>query len=104
MNITIYANHIKQNANLVKRIQKVCPQFVKSLEIIEAGMERAGGTGSYYCFIEGACNGEIFRFKRHTNHAPLWDWYNDIEGYKKPFQDWKKSLIISLLEDYFASL
>jgi len=101
--IAINARHIENSKNFQKRVLGILPDFIEDIEVIEAGMERSSGYGQYNYFIEGSLNGEFFRFKKHTTSSQEWDWYNESET-NRLFANWKKNLIISMLEDYFNTL
>ena len=101
--ITIYANYIRENNNLEKRILSVVPKKIEEIQIDECGMERSGGYGQYKYFITGTINGEYFKFNKHSTSSTTWDWYQECD-INRTFINWKKNLIIDLLEDYFNSL
>lgn len=101
--VKVYANKIESNNNFENRILKVVPSTVNEIVIDEAGMERASGYGQYKYFIKGSVDGESFCFKQHSTNSQVWDWYQSCEA-NKPFIDWKKRLIICLLDSYFQSI
>ena len=101
--VKIYANYIESNNNFENRILKVLPSWVNEIVIDEAGMGRASGYGQYKNFIKGSVNGEFFSFKEHTTSSQTWDWYDGCDV-NQTFINWKKRLIISLLESYFETV
>ncbi|HYC28388.1 MAG TPA: hypothetical protein VEB42_06215 [Chitinophagaceae bacterium] len=101
--ININAYGLQDSKNFHTRISKVTPSNITDIRIDEAGMRRANGYGQYKLFFEGYINGEAITFTKHCTSSPLWDWFNnDADG--KKLSDWKKSLIIDLLEEYFETI
>lgn len=100
--VKVFANHLSSSKAFENKIAKLVPAD-SYIEVIEMGMQRASGYGSYYFYLEGELNGEVFNFKKHTNDSEIWDWYQSCET-NRTFENWKKKKILKLLQEYLETI
>lgn len=86
--------------NFENKVAKLLPKGVNEIFLAHCGMRKASGYGSYYFILDIAINnGEIITLKSHTNDSQTWDNYQDLEAGTRKFDNFKKNIAISLLED-----
>ena len=97
-----YIRSISQSANFEKRVSKVLPSSVESINIYTAGLSRASGYNSYYNYIEFDINGgKNIHYKFQHNSSLDWDTFQDLEFGTNKCSNFMKQFIINMLEFYF---
>lgn len=86
--------------NFERKVSQLLPKGVTDIHLSHCGMRRASGYGSYYYVLDISINkGEFLTLKQHTNDAPSWDAYHDLEYGSRALDNFKKNVALSLLED-----
>jgi len=90
---------LAKSANFQKNVIKNLPEGVNSIYIDSCGMERCSGYGSYNFFLRVEINNISMNLKEHTNSAPAFDDYQDLEHGNRNFENWIKATALMLLDE-----
>jgi hypothetical protein len=105
MKTSINSNYIRsifQSVNFSKRINKILPNTIKSIDIYDIGMSRASGYGQYYNYIKFSIDGEeIISYERRHTNSPSWDYFKELEFGTTKCSNFMKQFVIDMLEYYF---
>ena len=88
---------VDHSERFLKNIEKALPDGVKTFDISEFSMKRAGGNGSFNYVMEVTINGESKTLKQFTHSAPEYDAYTDLEYKSHSFNNWVKSNVLYML-------
>ena len=90
---------VKSSKNFENKVQKLLPDGVYEIYLQSCGMKRASGYGSYYFVLNACINNENHELKIHTNSAPGWDDWQDLENGTTKHDNWNKNTALYILED-----
>ena len=98
---------VAKSANFQNNVIKNLPEGINQIYLNSCGMERCSGYGSYNSFLKVEINNISMNLKLHTNDAPNFDAYQDLEHGTRKFENWIKSTTLILLDenkDYIIEL
>ena len=90
---------VAKSANFQKNVIKNLPEGVTQIYLDSCGMERCSGYGSYNFFLRVEINNITMNLKEHTNSAPAFDAYQDLEYGSRNFENWIKATELMLLDE-----
>lgn len=90
---------VSKTANFQKNVIKNLPEGVNKIYLDSCGMERCSGYGSYNFFLRVEINNISMNLKEHTNSAPAFDAYQDLEMGTRNFENWIKATALMLLDE-----
>ena len=89
---------VAKSANFENNVIKSLPEGVTQIYLDSCGMERCSGYGSYNFFLRVEINNNYVTLKEHTNSAPAFDHFVDLEYGSRSYQNWIKATTLMLLE------
>jgi hypothetical protein len=90
---------VAKSANFKKNVIKNLPDGITKIYLDSCGMERCSGYGSYNSFLRVEINNISMNLKLHTNSAPAFDAYQDLDNGTRNFENWIKSTALMLLDE-----
>ena len=88
----------QNTANFTNNVAKRLPNRVEQAYLSSVGMERKAA-GSYNYFLDIEINGEMNTLRKHTNDSMAWDFYTDLEDGSRALSNFKKQVVLMILED-----
>jgi hypothetical protein len=89
---------VSKSANFQNNVIKNLPEGVDKIYLDSCGMERCSGYGSYNYFLRLEINNFSMNLKQHTNDSQSFDDYQYLESGTRNFENWVKSVTLSLLD------
>ena len=88
---------VPHSQRFLDNIRKELPEDVKEFELINFGMKKASGYGSYYYIMDCIINGNKEVIKQFTHDSMNYDYYTDLEYLSHKFDNWVKRKVLYVL-------